>query len=57
MAVYKRDMAFNELFVKPIRGLYIDHSIGVDEFKEKNTSIMQNCWIDTRHSSAGEKIY
>ena len=57
MAVYKRDTAFNELFVKPIRGLYIDHSIGVDEFKEKNTSIMQNRWIDTRHSSAGEKIY
>ena len=35
MVVYKRDTAFNELFVKPIRGLYIDQSIGVDEMKEK----------------------
>ena len=57
MAVYKRDTAFNELFIKPTRGLYIDHSIGVDEFKEKNASIMKTRWIDTRHGSAGEKIY
>ena len=47
MAVYKRDTAFNELFVKPIHGMYIDQSIGVDEFKEKNASIMRNHWIDT----------
>ena len=50
MAVYKRDTAFNELFVKPIRGLYIEHSIGVDEFKEKNTSIMQN--VGLTHNTA-----
>ena len=57
MAVHKRDLAFNELFIRPIRGLYIEHSIGVDKFKEKNASIMKTRWIDTQHSTSGEKIY
>ena len=43
-------MAFNELFIKPIRGLYIDHALSVEEF-------MKNCWIDTQHGESGEPIY
>ena len=50
-------MAFNELFIKPIRGLYIDHALSVEEFKEKNAALMKNCWIDTRHGESGEPIY
>ena len=57
MAVHKRDMAINELFIKPIRGLYLDHAITIDEFKERNVSLMKNRWIDTQHGSTGEKIY
>ena len=57
MVVYKRDMIFNELYIKPIHGLYIDHALSVDEFKEKNVVLMKNCWIDTRHGESGEQIY
>ena len=57
MAVYKCDTAFNELFIKPICGLYRDHALSVDEFKEKNAALMKNHWIDTRHGDSGEKIY
>ena len=57
MAVYKCDTVFNELFIKPIRGVYRDHALSVDEFKEKNAALMKNCWIDTWHSDSGEKIY
>ena len=57
MAVYKRDTVFNELFIKPILGLYRDHALSVDEFKEKNATLMKNHWIDTRHSDSGEQIY
>ena len=57
MAVYRRDTAFNELFIKPIRGLYLDHTISIEEFKDRNASVMKNRWIDTQHGSAGEKIY
>ena len=57
MAVYRRDTAFNELFIKPIRGLYLDHTISTEEFKDRNASVMKNRWIDTQHGSAGEKIY
>ena len=42
MAMYKHDTAFNELFIKPIRGLYRDHALSVDEFKEKNATLMKN---------------
>ena len=35
----------------------MDQAISVNEFKERNASIMKNCWIDTQHSSSGEKIY
>ena len=57
MAVYKRDTAFNELFIKPIRGLYLEHTITMNEFKDRNASVMKTRWVDTEHGSAGEKIY
>ena len=57
MAVHKRDTAFNELFIKPIQGLYLEHTITTEEFKDRNASVMKNRWIDTQHGSAGEKIY
>ena len=57
MAVHKCDTAFNELFIKPIRGLYLDHTITINEFKDRNASLMKNRWIDTQHGSTGEKIY
>ena len=57
MAVLKRDTVFNELFIKPIRGLYKDQTISVDDFKERNASLMKNRWIDMQHGSSGEKIY
>ena len=57
IAVMKRDTAFNELFIKPIRGLYKDQIISVDEFKERNPTLMKNRWIDTQHGKSGEKIY
>ena len=57
MAVLKRDTAVNELFIKPIRGLYKDQTISVEEFKERNATLMKNRWIDTQHGSSGEKIY
>ena len=57
MAMMKRDTAFNELFIMPIRGLYKDQIISVDEFKERNPALMKNKWIDTQHGNSGEKIY
>ena len=53
----KRDTAFNELFISPIRGLYLDQTITIDEFKDQNAELLKNKWIDMRHGSAGEKIY
>ena len=57
VAVLKRDTAVNELFIKPIQGLYKDQTISVEEFKERNATLMKNRWIDTQHGSSGEKIY
>ena len=34
MAVFQQDTEFNELFIKPTRGLYEDQAITVTEFKE-----------------------
>ena len=53
----KRDTAFNELFIGIIRGLYLDQTITLDEFKDRNAELLKNKWIDTHHGSAGEKIY
>ena len=57
MAVFKRDMTFNELFIIPIRGLYADCSISIDEFKERNSALLKDKWVDTSHGENGEKIY
>ena len=53
----RRDTAFNELFISPIHGLYLDQTITIEEFKERNAELLKNKWIDTRHGSMGEKIY
>ena len=55
--MYKHDTVINELFIKPIRGLYREHALSVDEFKEKNATLMKNRWIDTWHGDSGEQIY
>ena len=57
MVVLKHDTVVNELFIKSIRGLYKDQTISVEEFKERNATLMKNRWIDTQHGSSGEKIY
>ena len=57
MAVLKQDMTFNELFIKPIRGLYEDHAISVAEFKDRHEDLVKNRWIDTTHGKNGLKIY
>ena len=57
MAVMKCDTANNELFIKPVRGLYAKYVISVEDFKDRNAGIMKNCWVDTRHGNQGEKIY
>ena len=53
----KRDTAFNELFIDVIRGLYLDQTITIEEFKDRNAELLKNKWIDTQHGSTGEKIY
>ena len=57
MAVFKRDTEFNELFIKPICGLYEDQAITVAEFKERNAGIHKNRWVDTSHGVNRDKIY
>ena len=48
---------FNELFITPIRGLYADCAITIDEFKERNSALLKDKWVDTRHGENGQKIY
>ena len=57
MALMKYDMANNEPFITPTRGLYPEYVISVEEFKDRNARIMKNHWIDTSHGAKGEKIY
>ena len=57
MALRKFDTTNNEQFITPIRGLYSDHVISVEDFKDRNARIMKNHWIDTSHGDKGEKIY
>ena len=35
-------MAHNELFIRPIQGLYADYAMSVEEFKDKSAGIMKN---------------
>ena len=51
------NMTFNELSIKPIHGLYKDHAITVDEFKDRHEGILTNRWVDTSHNPNREKIY
>ena len=57
MAVMECDTANNELFIKPISGLYAEYVISVEDFKDRNAGIMKNCWVDTRHGNQGLKTY
>ena len=57
MTVMKHDTANNEPFIKPIHGLYVEHVISVEDFKDRNAGIMKNHWVDTRDGNQGEKIY
>ena len=57
MAVLKRDTTFNELFVKPIRGLYSDQTISVEDFKDRHEDIVRSRWVDTTHEKNGLKVY
>ena len=50
-------MTFNELFIKPICGLYEDHVITVEEFKDRHEDIVRSRWVDTMHDKNGLKIY
>ena len=57
MALFKVDLQFHEAFVKPICGLYDEHIVTIDGFKENNAELLKGHWIDTRHGSDGSKIY
>ena len=57
MAILKRDMTFNELFIKPIRRLYDDQAITVEEFKDRYEVIVRSRWVDTTHGKNGLKVY
>ena len=57
MAILKRDTTFNELFIKPIRSLYDDQAITVEEFKDRHKDIVRSRWVDTMHGKNGLKIY
>ena len=57
MALRKYDMANSEQFVTPVRGLYSEHAISIEDFKDHNIELMKNCWIDTTQGNKGEKIY
>ena len=57
MALRKYDTVNSEQFVTPIRGLYSEHVISIEDFKDRNVELMKNRWIDTTHGNKGEKIY
>ena len=42
MALLHRDTVHNELFITPIRELYDEYAMTIDEFKDKNAGIMKN---------------
>ena len=57
MALCKYDGVHSERFIVPIRGLYLENKISVDEFKERNAGLMKNRWIETVSVDKGERIY
>ena len=52
-----RKFANNEQFITPVCGLYPEHAITVEEFKDRNVGLIKNRWINTTHGNRGEKIY
>ena len=57
MVLRKFDTTNNEQFITPVRGLYPEHSISIEEFKERNAGLMRNRWIESVPIHKGEKIY
>ena len=57
MALRKYDTVNSEQFITPVRGLYPEHSISVEEFKSRNAGLLKNRWIETVPVNKGEKIY
>ena len=57
MALRKYDTANSEQFVTPVRGLYSEHVISIEDFKDRNVELLKNRWIDTTHGKKGEKVY
>ena len=57
MALRKYDTANSEQFVTPICGLYSEHVISIEDFKDRNVELMKNRWIDKKGGNKGEKIY
>ena len=55
MVLRKYDTANSEQFVTPIRGLYLEHAISIEDFKDRNVELMKNRWIDTTHGNKDEK--
>ena len=47
MALRKYDTANSEQFVTPVRGLYSENAISIEDFKDRNVELMKNHWIDT----------
>ena len=57
MVLSKYDGVHGERFIIPIRGLYLENKISVEDFKDCNARLMKNKWIETVSSDKGEKIY
>ena len=57
MALRKYDTANSEQFVTPVHGLYSEHVISIEDFKDHNIELLKNRWIDTTHGKKGETIY
>ena len=57
MALRKYDTANSEQFVTPVRGLYTEHVISIEDFKDHNVELLKNHWIDTTHGKKGETVY
>ena len=43
MVLRKYDTANSEQFVIPIHGLYPEHVISIEDFKDHNVDLMKNC--------------
>ena len=57
MALRKYDTVNSEQFITPVRGLYPEHSISIEEFKARNAGLLKNRWIETVPVNKGEKSY